>query len=241
MFWVSCLVFLNLLKMAPWVERISVTFIVDMTGYLAMMFGAFVQVFFCSWSTGILKRCLFPCRRNNSQKIMTEIECILTSTWSFNWNGMWTVYVRTLTSGVFWNSKNIWLCYCYDILLLSYTSVEASCLVIVFLAMLVCMLALSIRTCFYTKEPKTISSMVLLRRKYYHTFLFFLSYSAHLLHKIKVVLSILKPSSVLSYKPFLPRIKCRTRTLKLPIIFHKGWCQTASRSSRSLATWRYLT
>lgn len=56
------------------------------------------------------------------------------------------------------------------------TSIEASCLVIVFLAMLVCMLALSIRTCFYTKDLKTISSMVLLRRKYYHTFLFFLSF-----------------------------------------------------------------
>lgn len=115
------------------------------------------------------------------------------------------------------------------------TSVEDSCLVIVFLAMLVCMLALSIRTCSYTKDLKTISSMMLLRRKYYHTFLFFLSYSAHLLHTIKVVLSILKPFSVLSYKPFLPRIECRTRTLKLPIVFHKGWCQTASRSSRSLA------
>ena len=116
------------------------------------------------------------------------------------------------------------------------TSVEASCLVIVFLAMLVFILALSIRTYFYTKDLKTISSMVLLRRKYYHTFLFFLFYFAHLLHTIKVVLSILKPFSVLSYKPFLPRIECRTRMLKLPIVFHEGWCQTASRSSRSLAT-----
>ena len=104
------------------------------------------------------------CRRNNSQKIMTESECILTSMWLIL---LTVVSLNGLVCSLFpfcaFCERGQYLVdclcpysykYCFlkqqkhlASLLLWYlttflikTSVEASCLVLVFLAMLVCML-----------------------------------------------------------------------------------------------------
>ena len=122
-----------------WQDRVS-SHDADIQFAFTILF--FVQVFFCSWSTRILIRCLFLCRRNNSQKIMTESECILTSRWvvQLEWNVDCLCPYSYKWCFLKQQKHLALLLLWYLITFLIKTSLEASCLVMVFLVMLVCML-----------------------------------------------------------------------------------------------------